>query len=235
MDYVYLTEITRLEDLTKYPVLFYPHAAILTEDRVKILTEYVQAGGVLVFGARTGYKDTNGRCPMTELPGLAGELTGAAVVDSTFVGPEDGTVKAGWGDCEFYSGVFNDILEPGGKSEISGTYRHNYYTGKAALVCNKAGKGSVYYFGGTFNRESALVFLKKPDIENPHRNILDVPEGCELAVRKNGGKKYIFVLNFTGEKAAITLKKELKDLYTGEKVFGKIELPPFGTAVFAEK
>jgi hypothetical protein len=46
MDYVYLTEITRLEDLTKYPVLFYPHAAILTEDRVKLLTEYVQAGGV---------------------------------------------------------------------------------------------------------------------------------------------------------------------------------------------
>jgi hypothetical protein len=32
-----------------------------------------------------------------------------------------------------------------------------------------------------------------------------------------------------------TLKKELRNLYTGEKVCGAIELPPFGTAVFEEK
>jgi beta-galactosidase len=234
MDYVYLTKTTGLEDLTKYPVLFYPHAAILIEDRVKLLAGYVKSGGILVFGARTGYKDTNGRCPMTELPGLAGELTGVAVVDSTFVGPEDGTVKVKWGNSEFDSGVFNDVLEPKGKLKILGTYKHNYYAGEAALVCNKAGKGAVYYFGGTFNRESALVFLKNFGIENPCKDILNVPEGCELAVRKNGEKKYIFVLNFTKKKTVFTVNKELKNLYTGKKAFGKIELPPFGTAVFEE-
>jgi beta-galactosidase len=232
MDYVYLTEITKLEELTKYPVLFYPHPAILTEDRVKMLAEYVQTGGVLVFGARTGYKDTNGRCPMTELPGLVDELTAAAVVDSTFVGPDDGTVKAKWGDSEFDSGVFNDVLEPRGKSEILGTYKSNYYAGAAALVSNKVGRGGVYYFGGTFNRESALVFLRNLGIASPHRNIVELPEGCELAFRKSGEKEYLFVLNFTAEKAAFALKKEFKNLYTGENAFGSIELPPFGTAVF---
>jgi hypothetical protein len=33
----------------------------------------------------------------------------------------------------------------------------------------------------------------------------------------------------------ITLKKELKNLYTGENVSGNIELPPFGTVVLEEK
>jgi beta-galactosidase len=235
MEYVYLTESTGPEDLTKYPVLFYPHAAILTEDRVRLLTEYVKSGGTLVFGARTGYKDTNGRCPITELPGLIGEFAGVTVVDSTFIGPEDGTVKVKWGDREFDSGVFSDILEPKEKSAILGTYQNNYYAGTAALVCNKTGKGSVYYFGGTFNRESALVFLKKLGVENPYRNILNVPESCELAVRKNGGEKYIFVLNFKGEKTVCMLQKELRNLYTGEKASGEFELPPFGTAVFVEK
>ncbi|MFP3089852.1 beta-galactosidase [Treponema sp. TIM-1] len=234
MDYVYLTEITKLEDLSKYPVLFYPHPAILTEDRVKLLTEYVKTGGILVFGARTGYKDTNGRCPMTELPGLVGEFAGVTVVDSTFVGPQDETVKIRWGDSEFDSGVFNDFFEPRGRSNILGTYENNYYAGTAALVCNPVGKGSVYCFGGTFNREAALVFLKKLEIEDPYRNILNLPEGCELAVRKGGDKRYLFVLNFMGQKAALTLKKELRNLYTGEKAIGEIELPPFGTMVFEE-
>jgi beta-galactosidase GanA len=80
------------------------------------------------------------------------------------------------------------------------TYKNNYYKGEAALIRNKSGKGSAYYFGGTFNRESAMVFLKKLDIKNPYKNILSVPEGCELAVRKNSEKNTSLFLILQGKK-----------------------------------
>lgn len=37
MDFVYLTEQTRQEELGKYEVLFYPHAVILTKERMELL------------------------------------------------------------------------------------------------------------------------------------------------------------------------------------------------------
>src|SRR5699024_5581478 len=61
-DYVYLDETTTAESLEKYQVLFYPHGAILTEDQVKILEDYVENGGILVAGCRSGYKDITGKC-----------------------------------------------------------------------------------------------------------------------------------------------------------------------------
>ena len=61
MDFVYLNDSTKVSDLQKYEVLFYPHASILTEERTKLLEAYVSAGGKLFMGCRTGYKDITGK------------------------------------------------------------------------------------------------------------------------------------------------------------------------------
>ena len=49
VDFVYLRKGTSLEELKRYEVLFYPHAVILTEERVKLLEDYVASGGKLVM------------------------------------------------------------------------------------------------------------------------------------------------------------------------------------------
>jgi len=85
VDRVMLTERTSLADLQRYRVLVYPHPAILTETTAYLLREFVEAGGILLFGARTGYKDEHGHCRMMPLPGYAAPLCGVTVEDFTAV------------------------------------------------------------------------------------------------------------------------------------------------------
>jgi beta-galactosidase len=232
-DYVYLEHSPDAEELLKkYLVIFYPHGIILTKERAALLEEYVSLGGTLVLGCRTGYKEISGKCPMHNLPGLLQNLSGTDVVDYTFVSPADDKVLVEWDGTEFEAAVFSDILEPIGSAKIAGTYKNNYYAGKAALVYNEFGKGKVYYFGGTFNREASLIFLKKLGLAEPYADLITVPESCEIAVRKKGNTSYCFVLNYSKDAASISLKKEMKDLYSGKTISGTVELPPYGTAVF---
>ena len=232
-DYVYLDHSIDAECLSKkYPVLFYPHAVILTEERVALLERYVQSGGTLVLGCRTGYKDITGKCPMHKLPGLLQNLSGTDVVEYTFVSPDDERVTVEWDGVELEAAVFNDVLEPIGTAKIAGTYKNNYYAGKGALIYNEFGKGKVYYFGGVFGRKTAMVFLKKLGLAEPYADVITLPESCELAIREKENTFYYFVLNYAKTTAIITLKKGMRDLYSGKIISGTIELQPYGTVVY---
>jgi beta-galactosidase len=232
LDYVYLSDSLTAEDLKKYPVLFYPHAVILREDRVKLLEDYVRQGGTLVLGCRAGYKDDTGKCPMRNLPGLLQELSGTDVPEYTFVGPDDGKIMADWEGTFIEAAVFNDILAPLGNAKVLALYQNNYYAGQPALIRHDYGRGKVYYFGGAFSAETALVFLEKLGIAKPYRDLIDADKNCEIAVRSGPRGRFLFILNYAKISVQVTLKEEMEDIYSGKMVSGKIELPPFGTAVY---
>jgi beta-galactosidase len=169
---------------------------------------------------------------MVKLPGLLQKLSGADVTEYTFVAPDDGKIMVDWEGTAFEAPVFNDIVEALKGAEIAGTYTNGCYAGKGALVRNSFGKGTVYYFGGTFNRETAKTFLEKLGAAAPYRGVIELPEDCEIAVRGKDGKKYIFVLNYSKKSQTVVLKKQLTDLYSGKPLSGALELAPYGTAVF---
>lgn len=232
MDYIYLTEDTMGEELCKYPVLFYPHAVIVTQKTKALLEEYVKLGGTLVLGCRTGYKDETGKCVMANLPGLLQELSGTDVTDGTFVGMVDGKVSIDWDGEQVEAAVYNDILEPlTDEAEVLGTYTSNYYNGSAGLIKNSYGKGNVYYFGGAFQRETAEVFLRKLEISEPYRNIMELPADVELAVRKKDNEAYYLLLNYSAEEVKVLLNEKLTNLYTGKEVIGEIILSAYETMV----
>ncbi|MCP1102984.1 beta-galactosidase [Aequitasia blattaphilus] len=235
MDYVYLNKNTDLEQLKKYPVLFYPHPTIITEDRAQLLKDYVYEGGKLVVGCRSGYKDITGQCVMEKAPGLLRNMTGTDVVDYTFVGPGDEESYVDWKGTQVKASVFNDILEPIEESRSLGTYVNNYYKGKSGLIEKEYGKGKTYYFGGTFSRETTEVFLDKLDISTPYKDIIELPQMCELGVREKNGIKYIFVLNFDNAEQEIYIKSELYNMYTKKAEIGKIKLTAFETKVYKIK
>ena len=64
------------DDLADYQLIFLPPVAILPEKMAEVLTAYCRAGGKLVMGARTGYKDQYGRCVTMPMPGYAAALCG---------------------------------------------------------------------------------------------------------------------------------------------------------------
>lgn len=231
VDFVYLTEGQSLERLKKYKVLFYPHATIMTEERADLLKEYVAAGGTLVVGCRSGYKDITGKCVMDRLPGLLAELTGTDIPEYSFIAPDAGRVTVDWEGRELEASVFADLLEPVGDGKLCGTYTADYYAGSGALVSNTYGQGTAYYYGSAFNEESARVFFEKLGVLSPYRHIVEAPEGCEIAVRSKEGQRFLFVLNYEKTPAEILLHGSGINLYTGEPVTGPQTLEKYGTLV----
>lgn len=232
MDYLYLNETTSIDEMTRYPLLVYPHATILSEHTASLLKQYAAQGGILVMGCRTGYKDINGHCIMLPKPGLVYDLCGVDIEDCTFVGPGDEKSILKWDEEEIEAVVFNDILSPLPDAEILAYYATNYYEGRPALIRRRFGDGWAYYFGGAFNQKTASAFLKKLGVAEPHQQLLTLPEECELTVREKGDYSYLFVLNYADHDVKLEVKQEMKELFSGEVYYGKLSLEPYGVRVF---
>lgn len=233
LDHVYLQDDTTAEDLQQYKVLFYPHPLLLSEKKASILTKYVEQGGTLILGCRTGMKDEHGQCPMTQMPGLLAPLTGIVVKDFTFVGPNDEDMYAQWGEKKIETPVFNDILEVKADDvKVLARYLGNYYDGEAALTERVVGKGKVLYLGSTFSRENVKELLTYLEVVTPYQDTISLPKDCELCVRKKDGKEYYFILNFAQTQQTIKAVTQMTDIDTDETVVGEITLQPYETKVF---
>lgn len=233
MDVVYLLDSTEAEELLKYPVLIYPHALILNEKRAELLKVYVEAGGCLIIGSRTGQKEINGKCVMTPMPGLLSNVSASDVKEFTFVGPADDTVTMKWNEKEIDTGLFNDILATTSlEAKILAKYENNYYEGRPALVETPCGKGKVLHFGGTFTRENVKELLSYTGVLEPYADLAEIPECCELAVREKEGRKYLFILNYSDEPQHIVLEQPVMDMDTKDEVQGSVTLKEYETKVY---
>lgn len=235
LDFLYLrnsiTRKTTLDDLTKYDLLIYPHATILTKETASLLKDYVAQGGTLIMGSRTGYKDEFGRCPMRPMPGFAAEICGVKVTDYTQLGPFDDQEYAVWNNEEIEAPVFNDILEAKDGAKVLAYFKGNYYDGAPALIVNKIGNGNAYYFGAGFSTQTAEVFLEKLGYTEPYSHIIELPKEGELAIRSINGKKYIFILNYMPHNIEINIKTPMADLLTGNILSGTVTLERYGIMV----
>lgn len=236
-DIVYLRPETTAEKLSRYRCLIYSHPAILTEEAAALLKDYVSAGGVVVFGCRTGYKDSRGHCPMRPMPGPVADLCGVEVEDFTRTSPalpEPSIEWSGAGET-LGSGAFNDILKVhGSQAKVLATYGADaaYYAGAPALVENPWGRGRALYFGGVFTDATANAVADHLGLSSPVADLLTLPRDVELAIREHaGGSRFIFLLNYADTPQPIGLSRPLQDILSGEKRDKQAELPPYGVMI----
>lgn len=232
-DYQYLDETTNAADLARYTVLFYPHPEILTKAQILLLQNYVEAGGRLVFGCRTGQKDIRGFCVTEKLPGLAARLTGTDVLEYSLVAPDETEVCVDWDGVKLTAPVFRDMLAPAGEhARVLGRYDGGCFAGEPALICNTFGKGEAYYYGGAFGVDTARAFLERLGAAEPLERLVRAPESCELAVRRKNNIDYIFVLNYKKEPADIALGIPMDELLEGRTESGSVRVPGYGVKVY---
>lgn len=229
MDYVYLDEAVTAQQLAPYALLIYPHATILEDGVCERLEAYLRAGGQVLFGARTGYKDRYGRCPMRPMGFGAAKLCGIRIADYTFVGPYDEPGMAEMGGEALEMPVFNDILRPvAPDARVEAVYTSNYYAGQPALISRPVGRGRAWYYGAALSEASAMALLGKLGFGEPFGGIVGVPEDCEVALRG----RHLFVLNYQRDARTLDLRVPARECLSGEQVSGRFQLPPFGVAVF---
>lgn len=233
-DVLYLRKKTTLEELARYDVLIYPHPAIMTDETASLLDEYVQQGGKLIFGCRTGYKDERGQCYMRPFPGAARDLCGITVEEFTMVkGSRQPTTISWSGAAEVVTGAddFNDILRIEDDSvEVMAVYASDYYAGKPAVTRNRRGKGEVWYYGAVFNEQAASIIIDQVGLQSPV-DWLVLPEDVELQVRNGTSSSYTFLLNYSEVPASIHLYETKTDLLSGTTLSGEVTLEGFGVLV----
>ncbi len=249
---------TVAKELSAYPLLLYPHPVIMTEKRAELLKHYVEQGGILVLGCRSGYKYKNGQCAMMPQPGYLSALTGTTVKEFTFLSESEEPVLAEWKETsvntpekppkkmsmemqmemqmQIEMPVFNDVLEADAKDEavkVLAAYTGSYYAGEPALTEKILGKGRTLHLGAAFNRNNLEKILEYAGVLNPFASLVEAPGGVEVIKKKKDGREYIFLLNFLPNIQRVFLKQEMLSLEEKVLKAGEIELKPYEAAVFS--
>ena len=223
-DAVYITDKTDANELSRYPVVIYPHPVIMTEKRAGMLQKYVRNGGTLIVGCRSGWKDLRGHAVMLPQPGLLQNLTGTDVREFSLTRQNE--------DHDPDTPVWNDILTPLADTAVLDTYKTGWYAGEACLTEHRLGEGRVIHLGSAFSRARVKRLFDHCGILDPFSILISAPEEVELVMRRKDGHKFLFALNYQQTEQKITLHKPMTLLCTGETEEGEITLPPFGTAVY---
>lgn len=232
-DVIYLQKDSTISDLERYPVLLYPHPIIMEEAKVSLLTAYVEQGGTLIVGCRSGLKNTNGICQMLPQPGLLQKLTGTDVRDFTYTSPAEADTYALWNGEKLETPIFNDILTPLPQTEVLARYANSYYAGEAALTEHRIGAGRVLHLGSAFSGNTVLRLLQYAKATSPFTDLIDADaKDVELTLRQKDGRLFLFVLNFHDREVSFTLKKPMRALYEAKEAVGGLTLPAFGTGVY---
>jgi beta-galactosidase len=198
-----------------------------------LLHKYVQAGGILVFGARTGYKDQFGRCPMITMPGLVSKWCGVTVEEYTLSSPDEEDMTVTWDQKQLPAPVFHEVLQTTSTDvEILAVFDSSFYEGKPALCRRKINDGQVYYLGACFSVDMVKAILSDSNNLSPYKQIISLPETVELAVRTDGLYDYAFLLNYKNSYCEIEIHTDSYDLLHKNSCKGKITLAPFETAVY---
>ena len=218
---------TKIEELEKYSVVFYPHPAILTPQRAALLRRYAENGGQVVFGAFTGRKDLYGRTTMQVRPGPAAELCGCIVEESTAVGKQDGDIRIDLCGTQAAAPLFNDVLEVTDGERIA-AYLDGWYAGKCAACEKKIGKGRAIYVGCAFGEDVSRALLAHTGLRKAGEGIVDAPEAVDVFVRGD----VLFVLNPQKYPVALRVRTPLRDILTDSAAQGRVMIEPYGVYAF---
>lgn len=230
-DILYLRDGTSSKELERYPVVFYPHPVIMTEARRDCLERYVRAGGTLILGCRSGYKDLDGHAVMLPQPGLLQSLTGTDVRDFGFAVPGEDSFAL-WNGERLEAPLFHDLLMPLEGTKTLAAFACGYEAGAAALTERLLGRGRTLHFGSVFTRGTVKQLFAYTGILEPFGALVTAQEGVELVLRRQGEHRFLFALNFQKEEQGLTLHRPVRDLDTGRMAEGEIRLPAYGTAVY---
>jgi beta-galactosidase len=225
-----LSGISDVRDLVQYKIVFFPHAHILTASQVEVLSDYVEAGGTLVFGCWSGYRDKNHWCYDATGRAFYESLVGTRIVDFTIVPPGE-TSEIRFGDSAIHveAPIFNEVLAAESENlSVLASYASSYYAGEPAVTLLHKDKGRVIHFGSFFTRRNASALLDILDIHDPIQAWVEAPAAVDVIMRSNGAEHCCFLLNFTDQPQQVRFKQPALDLLESRKLQGHEEIPAYG-------
>ena len=199
------------KDFTKYPVLIAPCYEVLDRQLVARWKAYVEGGGHLILTTRSGQKERTGKLWEAQWAQPIHELIGAKVPFYDLL-PDTvmGTIKMGTQNFSWNN--WADVLEPFAGTEIWATYTNQFYTGRAAVIHHKMGRGTVTYIGPDTDEgalEKAVLAKVYAQAGIPTMNL---PEGVVLNWRDG----FWVAVNYSGKPCTLSIPATSKILQGGK-------------------
>ena len=217
--------------LDAYKLVLAPDLNVITPALAEHLLAYVQQGGHLLLGPRSGMKNAHNALNVERQPGplvtpLGGRVEGYYALDAP--APVSGTLGTGtaaeWAEMLSVRARDDVVLLRYGK--VNG-----WLDGKPAMIMRPVGKGTISYLGAVL--DPALmrrVIQWATDGAWVRPEFSAVPEGVEVC-RRVGKDHTVFVLmNHGGAPAHVALPARMMDVLHGASE-ASVDLKPQGVAV----
>lgn len=220
--------------LDRYKLVVAPGLIVMSPELAKHLTDYVEQGGHLVLGPRSGMMNEFNALNPERQPGpLVAALGGR--VEQFYALLEDAPVAGKWGNGS--ATIWAERLSTKtADAEVVMRYgkSNGWLDGEPAAITRKIGRGTITYAGALFDaRLTRAMTASLLEASGVAPAPLAVPEGVEVCRRIGGGRTVFIVLNFSNADQAIALPRAMRDLLAGGET-SRVVLPRYGVAVLSE-
>jgi beta-galactosidase len=220
--------------LDSYKLVFAPSLNVIPADLAAHLLAYVQQGGHLVLGPRSGMKDEHNSLNVQRQPGplvspLGGRVEQYYALEAAV--PVGGPLGSGtasiWAEQLSASAPDVDILLRYGKS-------NGWLDDQPAMITRRVGKGRITYLGAVLDpdlmRNVVAWATSKAQLKS---EFPDVPAGVEVCLRVLANHEVFVFINHGSATVHVALPLAMGDiLHDGRRVKG-VDLDPLGVAVLA--
>jgi beta-galactosidase len=211
-----------------------PDLNLIPKDLAKHLMDYVNGGGHLVLGPRSGMKDEfNALLPQRQ-PGFLVDALGGRV-EQYYALEKNFPVTGTWGSGEV--SVWAEQLKslsPDAEVLMKYGKSNGWLDDQPAVITRPSGKGRITYIGGILDEKlmaSAAEWMIKDSGVTPVFGA--VPNGVEVSRRVGAGKQVFILINYSLETRGVTLPRAMKSLLD-DKQEETVELPVYGVAVLLD-
>lgn len=189
-------------DLSNYKLVIAPTAFLVSETLAETLETYVERGGSLLFGIRSGFKTATNVVTDQPLPGLFRDLVGATVADWASLPPGvEFDLQSTIPNFEGKASVWVEALTSDRQPLIA--YTSGPFSGKSALVESDTGIGRAFYLGFYPTQAQAVALMVHLANISGVNRLLDHDAPPGLIVTRRG--PYTLLLNFTDDVFTISI------------------------------
>jgi beta-galactosidase len=220
--------------LDQYSIVFAPALNVLPSATAAHLRDYVEHGGTLILGPRSGMKDIDNALQIERQPGPLVDLLGGrveqfyAVDQAVPITGDAGTGNATiWAETLSTSSPDTTTLLRYGKS-------NGWLDNQPAVITRSVGQGRITYIGAWLDQPLTATlfknFLAQAKVPPP---FIATPEAVELAERSGPSGSYFFLLNHSDTQQQITLPSSMLDILRDQSIT-TVTLPPRGVSLLKE-
>ena len=221
-------------ELGRYRLVVAPGLNVLTDAQASRLRAYVEGGGHLVLGPRSGLKDGYNALQPQRQPGPLASLLGGKVEQFYALDAPvalDGAL--GRGTASLWA---ETLAAESADLQVLARYAApgDWLDGRPAIVARRQGSGSITYVGAWLDAPLMRALAARLIDESGVKPILaGLPDDVEAAERRAAGRRVLILINHGRDAHDIALPEPMKDVLERGGTLTRAALPAHGVAVLA--